>query len=197
MLALSWKAANRMFSKGYIEEENIPVYQYGLFWLFNIMEFLLLSVITGLIFNVLWGNLAFFAGFMLLRIFGGGYHANTEIKCQLSSAAIFTLSAYALKYINSPTVMLLMLSAELFFSIFIICFSPVDFSGQELSPEEKSVYNKLSRVICVILIILSVIFMIIRFDKVFAGCSMALTLQGVLLILGLIANFSKSKKTIK
>lgn len=197
MLALSWKAANKLFSKGYIEEENIPVYQYGLFWLFNIIEFLLVSVVTGLIFNVLWGNIAFFSGFMLLRVFGGGYHASTELKCQISSASIFTLSSLALKYIDSPITMAIMLIIELLFSIFIISFSPVDFSGQELSLEEKGVYSRLSRGICIILIILSVIFMLLRFDKIFAGFSMALTLQGVMIILGLIANFVKSKKTIK
>lgn len=193
MFALSKKVANKMFSSGYIEEESVPVYQYGLFWLFNIIEFLLISIITGLIFNVLISNIIFFISFMLLRGFGGGFHADTEMKCQLISLTTFTLSALALKYIISVEMLIPMLIAELFFSIFIIGFSPVQFSCQELSAEEKDVYRKLSCGICVCVIILSVICIVLRFDKIFSGLSISIVLQGVMIILGLVVNHIKSK----
>lgn len=43
------------------------------------------------------GALAFFISFLLLRLFGGGFHMDTELKCQITSLAIITAFIIAVK----------------------------------------------------------------------------------------------------
>ena len=95
--SLSEQIAKWLKSKKIIEAEDVDVCGYGIFWLLNIIEFLLVSVILGTVLRILPGALAFFISFLLLRLFGGGFHMDTELKCQITSLAIITAFIIAVK----------------------------------------------------------------------------------------------------
>ena len=95
--SLSEQIAKWLNSKKIIEAEDVEVCGYGIFWLLNIIEFLLVSVILGTVLKVLPGALSFFISFLLLRLFGGGFHMDTELKCQITSLALITAFIIAVK----------------------------------------------------------------------------------------------------
>ena len=76
--SLSEQIAKWLKSKKIIEAEDVDVCGYGIFWLLNIIEFLLVSVILGTVLRILPGALAFFISFLLLRLFGGGFHMDEK-----------------------------------------------------------------------------------------------------------------------
>ena len=62
--SLSEQIAKWLKSKKIIEAEDVDVCGYGIFWLLNIIEFLLVSVILGTVLRILPGALAFFISFL-------------------------------------------------------------------------------------------------------------------------------------
>ena len=67
--SLSEQIAKWLKSKKIIEAEDVDVCGYGIFWLLNIIEFLLVSVILGTVLRILPGALAFFISFLFIYCF--------------------------------------------------------------------------------------------------------------------------------
>lgn len=108
-----------------IGENDISVYRYGL-------EILLLSIIEilSILLLAIWvGNffetILYFTTFIPIRIFAGGYHANTRLRCYLLS--IISYGLFSLCLFVVPTFLWLNLSKFIAITnlIIIFCFSPV------------------------------------------------------------------------
>ncbi len=75
--SLSEQIAKWLKSKKIIEAEDVDVCGYGIFWLLNIIEFLLVSVILGF-YNIYWGIS------LVLRRVQKESRASNQSKCELS-----------------------------------------------------------------------------------------------------------------
>lgn len=89
MNILVMRTMDFLVSCGAIKQEDISIYQYGLEVLYlsmlEVMSILLLAVWVGNFFE----TLLYFAVFIPMRLFAGGYHANTRLGCYFVSLGVY------------------------------------------------------------------------------------------------------------
>lgn len=131
---------NRWMNHNVIRTEEREVYQFGIK---QLLEFLLsgLAVIgLGIVFSELAGCLIFSAAFISLRMYAGGYHASTPIRCFVMTVFVTAASLSAIKYLDISVlccVVVLILSAGV-----ILRLSPVESKNRRLDDIERAVYQK-------------------------------------------------------
>lgn len=119
-----------------IDSDDAETYQYGNEIIISSIIDLLIVIILGLIYKELLNAALFFISFLLLRTFGGGYHADTYLKCKIiytiDISLILFLSKYASLIYNLYIMFLILIfSFTVFFSI-----APIENSNKRLSKTE-------------------------------------------------------------
>lgn len=71
-----------LYRKKVIDIKTIPVCKYGFEILISTFMGFLLVCISGIIFNEFLSAMMFYALFVIVRFFTGGYHADTHFKCK-------------------------------------------------------------------------------------------------------------------
>lgn len=88
---LARKTAKKMENQGVIAFKTIPIYAYGLELLYSslagVVALIIISAILGKPF--LW--IPYLAGFVPLRLSGGGYHAKTHFHCFFTFSLLYSL----------------------------------------------------------------------------------------------------------
>ena len=88
---LARKTAKKMENQGVIASKTIPIYAYGLELLYSslagVVALIIISAILGKPF--LW--IPYLAGFVPLRLSGGGYHAKTHFHCFFTFSLLYSL----------------------------------------------------------------------------------------------------------
>lgn len=89
MNILAARTADFLVACGAIKQRDISIYRYGLEVLYlsvlEVMSILLLAIWVGNFFE----TLLYFAMFIPLRLFAGGYHANTRLGCYFASLCVY------------------------------------------------------------------------------------------------------------
>lgn len=89
MQKLAQKTADQLAVQGIISQKDTAVYCYGLEALYSS----LLELLTILFLSLFVGNflqtMLFFAALIPLRVYAGGYHAKTRLRCYLMSLAVY------------------------------------------------------------------------------------------------------------
>lgn len=134
-----------------IDSDDAETYQYGNEIIISSIIDLLIVIILGLIYKELLNAALFFISFLLLRTFGGGYHADTYLKCKIiytiDISLILFLSKYASLIYNLYIMFLILIfSFTVFFSI-----APVENSNKRLSKTEIEKNSQKSKVVSIIL----------------------------------------------
>lgn len=174
-----------------IDKKKSDVYQYGIQQLLTLLLNLISFLIIGIIFQVILPTLLFIFFYAILRIYAGGYHASTPVRCYLFSNVIVILFIIIFKYLPMTYV-------ECNFSllvslIYIILFSPVDSKNKPLDTNEKKHYRTKSIVILLAEIIVQQIFWRIGFS--IGGYSISLAIDAVcfMMLLGWVKNKCDNK----
>ena len=109
-----------------INNEDADIYQYGNEIIISSVIDLLIVFILGLIYKELLNAVLFFISFLLLRTFGGGYHANTYLKCKIiyiiDISVVLFLSKYAVFIYNLHTMILI----SMFSTTVIFFLAPIE-----------------------------------------------------------------------
>ncbi len=134
-----------------IDSDDAETYQYGNEIIISSIIDLLIVIILGLIYKELLNAALFFISFLLLRTFGGGYHADTYLKCKIiytiDISLILFLSKYASLIYNLYIMFLILIfSFTVFFSI-----APIENSNKRLSKTEIEKNSQKSKVVSIIL----------------------------------------------
>lgn len=99
MECISGIISHTLWEQGIIQEEDIDKCQYGLdIFISSVLEVASILIIAAVVGNF-FDTLIFFAAFIPLRVYAGGYHANTKLRCYLVSLSvygIFTVAIYVL-----------------------------------------------------------------------------------------------------
>ena len=190
-----------LLKKSVIQDEEKELYDYGLFMLISYVAFFMLSVLFGLILNILFLSLLFFFIFCLVRNFAGGIHANTEIKCDIATSISLLISELLIKlllYYNLIEIAFIMLILS---AITLIFVKPITSSNKEITLQEKRIFYKKVIVITIFSVFISLICLLFNFYGIVMSISVGLSLASVLLILGtiqqkikLLKNTERSKK---
>ncbi len=119
--------------KNIINEDELPVYQYGMQVLICNIAGMLTVLIVGILISRLVESIIFITIYATLRIYTGGYHARTPLVCNIVFLGTYlvTVMLEALKVNNSVVWIMYLLSC-----LIILRFSPIENVNKEL--DEKS-----------------------------------------------------------
>ncbi len=138
---LSKMIADFLLHKNVIPETEIDIYIYGYETvILGIIDFFIVLAV-GLIFNKLLTMLIFFAMFISVRLYTGGYHANTVLKCKVVFISICIslvfLSEFKFPYYLHILIMFLYLITSFF-------LAPIENYNKPLTNEEQTKYRRIS-----------------------------------------------------
>lgn len=110
---------------GVIDQQDITIYRYGmevlLLSLLEIGSILCLAIMVGNFFE----TLVYFISFIPLRLFAGGYHASTRLRCYLLSLFVYGLFTILLIIFPVEQRMLFSIVVTGFSVVTIYLFEPV------------------------------------------------------------------------
>lgn len=108
-----------------IDQKDAAIYCYGL----EVLLLSLLEIISILCLALLVGNffetLFYFAAFIPLRLFAGGYHASTRLRCYLLSLFVYGIFSWLLMVFPSEHRLMFSVVVAGFSVVMIFLFAPV------------------------------------------------------------------------
>ena len=186
--------AHYLFKNQIIEKEKVPVCQYGFEIIVStFMGFLIVSVI-GIVLNEFAEALLFYFLFVIVRMFTGGYHAETHFKCKLTLSvcclSVLILSKYYI-YFEKAYIFLLIP-----YLITVCLFAPVEHINAPLN--DNKTRNRVVSIIMAILLAISNLVIYSYMPKLVTVSSLTLFIIAMLIIISKIKErrcfYEKSKK---
>lgn len=150
MQKLAQGTAERLAAQGIIREEDAPIYRYGLEAMYSsLLELLSILALAALIGNF-WQTVLFFAAFIPLRLYAGGYHASTRLRCFLTSLVVYAAFIIALKIVPVAWFVPLAFIGGAVSFLIIWLFAPVIHQNHRSGLKHQVRFRRISIRICVV-----------------------------------------------
>lgn len=151
---------NNLKQNGVLESKDEAIIHFGLNGLLSTIFSFISIILIGLYCDCLMESIIFTISFFFLRIYAGGYHADTPIKCYGTSLAISITVFYIIHRLNLGTMILTFIF--ILSSITVLILSPLDTPNKPLDQEEYKFYKKKTYKIVGIYIILFILTLLIK-----------------------------------
>lgn len=140
------------------DDETLELFEYGIYIVLSAILHTATVILLGLLLNMLVESIIFYCSFIAIRKFAGGYHAKTATRCYLFSLLISIIILFLIKLFCFSNIYLLMLLAAIgiLCVILITHIAPLDTDNNPLNVKEKILYGKMSSVISIILLCISI-----------------------------------------
>lgn len=134
--------AEKMSDYRVIESSTIHIYIYGLELLYATLVGIAVMIIISEVCKMRLFWVAYLAGFVPLRLLGGGYHAKTHLRCIFIFSTIYAIVVLiAKRYILPERVLLIACFVNL---IIILFFSPIAAPNKPLREYQVAVNRRKS-----------------------------------------------------
>ncbi len=183
---LSTKICQSFIKSQSIDEESYELYEYGIFLLIANFFFAMEILLFGAVFRCLFGAVVFYISFRIIRIYAGGYHADTETRCEIITTLIFLAITYFISISNQQNFQVLVFILTAIAIPIIIIFSPLDTPAKPLDDDEKRKYRRISYVILLIIVSVIIIAILFNIKSLFIPCCFSLIVESILLVAGVI-----------
>lgn len=176
----------KLIENNTVQAENKEIYRFGIQQFFTMLLNIITVIIIGISLQMLGRAVLFIAVFIPLRIYAGGVHAKTPIRCYLYSV-IFIVSVFlVMKHANLHMFICCILYASS--GIVVLFLSPVEDKNKILDKLEISVYKKRTRIIWMTESIVALICILLNLKTVFECFTFSSTSLSIILILGVLNN---------
>jgi accessory gene regulator B len=139
-----------------IPDEQHDVYSFGIKSLIFKAISIMFCFVIGLCFNMLIETSIFLITFSMIRVYAGGYHAKTRMRCFLISMQTMIVFLFILKMsILQNLIVYIILLASSCISIYI--FAPSDTENKKLDNLEIVKYSRITLVMMLILVAISLL----------------------------------------
>lgn len=180
------KAAQRMTDKmilqDIIPEEDRELYEYGMVQGVILIINWITAILIGALFGMLWQPVVFLLLFMPVRIYAGGFHAGTQIKCYIFTSILQFGVMAAIKYISFYLWLHLILILLTAFCMFFI--APVEAENKPMTEEEHKKYGNIARRNWLLEVALFIVCYLLQWETMCRCITISFTLVSLLLILG-------------
>lgn len=123
-----------------LNDEEYEIVRYGIHQGIALLINIITLLVIGISMNALWQALIFLIFFWPIRIYAGGYHANTRIRCYIFSSVIEIFVIYIIKYVKIHSGVLAI--GILLFCILIYKVCPMENTTKKLEDIEYVIYKK-------------------------------------------------------
>lgn len=189
MTGLTDRIVEALIANGSVDAEEKELYAYGLREGILILLNILTTAVIGLVFGAVWYSLLFLAAYIPLRIYAGGYHARTQLRCYLFSVAQLILIMYLLT--NMTGSLLLIVFGITVSGVIIWFFAPVEDENKPLSETEIKVYRKITRRVFLVEVGVILLFTLLSQLNIAATVTMALIVSASMLLIGKVSGGKK------
>lgn len=131
-----------LVDRGIISWEDIPIYVYGYEALIASVVNFILVLTLGLMFHQGWQAIVFFVVFALTRIYSGGYHAQSYLKCNLVLAFVYIMTILLCKAIIYNESYYTIVVFVLFYLSVILKFAPVPNVRKQMDNVERARFRE-------------------------------------------------------
>lgn len=181
---LALRCARGLISHKLIDESERELYEYGFFILLSNLIYFLISCVVGAIAGVFVQSVIFYAAFMLIRQYAGGFHAGNEIQCEISTTTSIILSIIIIRLSSSFDLLLILLILGAIAATVIMIFSPLDTAQKRLSDIERRHYRKISCLIIAAYLIITALSVCFKWNTIIYPMCMGMIFEGVLISIG-------------
>ena len=129
-----------------ISSEDFALYSYSMYSVMFVSIPIFLSIVVGILMNMLLESLLFIAPFVLIRKFSGGFHLKSPTVCFFVSTGIIAVFLLGIKFVLMHEVYLVPLVCMFILGILLFIKSPIDTEERKLSKRETVVFGKIARI---------------------------------------------------
>ena len=148
--------AQKLIQVGSVKEEQRDVYEYGLEILLADIGYLIIFLLFATVTGTMLQSLFFLVGFILLRRFAGGYHANTYTKCHIMFLINQMIFTAIIKLVPEHFYFALIISLVSISLVVIWMLAPVDNNTRRFIKNEYNIFRRKSRIYSVVILIMTV-----------------------------------------
>ncbi len=186
------KIINIFIHKNLIAEEEKELYICGLEQIILYIVNIVTMIILGITFKLVLETILFILTYIYIRIYAGGYHCRTPLKCYIFSVLMLVVVISTLKgqALRNPLIITVI---SIISSIIILYLAPVEDKNKPLDEIEIEVYTK--RTIRNLIVVLIVLCITLIFNKINLSACICISLlcNGIMLILVKINNSIRYK----
>lgn len=181
---LSEFLAQSLITNKNITKNERELYTYGFFILISHSLYFVLASLFGIIFKCFLETIIFYISFQFIRRYAGGYHAETELRCEIFSTLSIISCVLLIKISKEYNFNLILLFFALICSIIILIFAPLDTPEKPLSQKEFKYFRKISLIILISILIAIALSYYFKIKYIFLPCCISLILEGILISAG-------------
>lgn len=188
----SERTVSAMIKHGIVEESRKTVYIWGLSYLLDTVFNIALFTIAGIITGMLAETFMFTVAYIILRIYAGGYHADTPQRCCVLSLALLSGALVMITNAVKMGMILYVLTAA---AVLIITFTaPVASENKPLSSDERNRYRITSKLILLAEELFAAAMLYLDMKRSFYVMTSVWTALSIMLVLGLIRKAVKRRQ---
>ncbi len=141
--------------KAIIDNEKVSVCQYGFELIISTIIGFMLVAVSGIVLDKFLESMVFYGLFIGVRLFTGGYHANTHLKCKLTllvcNLSVLLLSD-KIEEMHSVWIHIFLLTSYL---ISVVLFTPIEHINAPMTNDLKKRNKKISVIMAIALTIVN------------------------------------------
>lgn len=181
---ISDRIANGFVKTDVIKAEDKEIYQFGIQQTFIILLNIITVAVLGIAFNRFWNMVVFMSAFIPVRIYAGGFHAKTSLRCYTYSIFFLVAVLLAMRFVDLTNLIYCLLYC--FSSIIILWLAPIEDLNKPLDKTEKIIYKKRTIILWLIETIIIFTSYFLGWSMVFECCIYSLFSIAVMLVSGII-----------
>lgn len=161
MKSISGTIAYVLCTQGIIRKEDVDTCRYGLdVFVSSALEIVSILTIAAFVGNF-FQTVLLFTAFIPLRIYAGGYHADTRLKCYLISVGVYVFLTLFTLVISAKMYATVNIILTLIALVMVLTSAPVIHKNKSVCEVERKYYRKFSISICLIETIIVLILTVI------------------------------------
>lgn len=188
---LASKVVKRLVYRSVITDTEQELYVYGFFILISQILYFTLTIMFGILLDIVLESVIFYVAFQFIRRYAGGIHASSELKCEIATTTSIFLCLLCTKLCETNNIQMPILVLTSIMAIFIFVLCPLDTPEKPLTKEEYKYFRKISWLILLLIVITISIGWHFKLEFIMYPCCMSLILESILLVLGKIKRLIK------
>lgn len=143
--------------EGVVSEEEKDICRYGAEVIISNVIGVVLILVIGVLLKSLWQGILFLLLYSTLRIYTGGYHASSYLKCNSGFVVVYIITLLLFTYVNSNICRSMAWVGVCIGLIIVVGYAPVPNVNRIVSGEKARKYKYASVVIYLLIMIMMVL----------------------------------------
>lgn len=184
---LSCKIGDDLVQSNIVKEEDAEIYIYGINQILVSVLNVSSALIIGLILEAFFEAVVFMAAYIPLRIFAGGYHAKTPLRCYIFSVIMLVIVSLGIKYL--PLAEWVYYAILLAAAIVVLVLSPVEDRNKPLDEIEHKVYKRRAIFIAAAELLIGLALRLAGLGNLFVAVVYSFCMLSIMLVAGKVKNY--------